>query len=87
MSPLLARMRAATLHHTGVVRELTMLRATVSSTTELVLGCLPGETSQVEVMNMLTTKFHEMEELCSRHKGPGARICNLLLGPSPGQAR
>jgi hypothetical protein len=45
MSPLLARMRAATLHHAGVVRELTMLRATVSSTTELVLGCLPGATS------------------------------------------
>jgi hypothetical protein len=40
-----------------VVGELTALRAAVSSTVELVLGCLTDETSQVEVMNELTAKF------------------------------
>jgi hypothetical protein len=34
-----------------------MLWATMSPTRELVLGCLPGETSWVEVMNEQTTKF------------------------------
>jgi hypothetical protein len=56
-SPLFVRMRAAALCHTGVVGELTALRAAGFSTAELVLGCLPDETSQVEVMNELTTKF------------------------------
>jgi hypothetical protein len=41
----------------------------------------------VEVMNEVTAKFQELEELCSRLKGPGGRICSLLLGPSPGHAR
>jgi hypothetical protein len=57
MSPLPTWMRVAALHHTGVVLQLTMLWATVPSTTELVLGHLPRETSWVEVMNELTTKF------------------------------
>jgi hypothetical protein len=34
-----------------------VLRATVSSTTELVLGRSPDKASQVEDMNELTTKF------------------------------
>jgi hypothetical protein len=46
-------------------RETHCASAAVSSTTELVLGRSPGETSQVEVMNELTRKFQKLEELCS----------------------
>jgi hypothetical protein len=67
---------ATNIRHAGVVGELTVLRAAVSSTVELVLGCSPSETSRLEVMNELTTKFWELEELCSWLKGPGARICS-----------
>jgi hypothetical protein len=56
-SPLFVRMRAAALCHAGAIGELTALRAAGFSTAELVLGCLPDETSQVEVMNELTAKF------------------------------
>jgi hypothetical protein len=56
-SPLSVRMHVAALCHAGVVGELTALWAAVSSTVELVLGCLTDETSQVEVMNKLTAKF------------------------------
>jgi hypothetical protein len=81
MGHLPARMQATSLHHAVVVRELTMLQATVSSATELVLGRLLGEASRVEVMNELIAKFQELEELCSRRQGPSARFSNLLLGP------
>jgi hypothetical protein len=57
MSPLPTRMRAAALHHAGVVGQLTALRGAVSSTMELVLGRSPGGTSRVEVMNELTAMF------------------------------
>jgi hypothetical protein len=87
MSPLPLMMRAAALHHAEVAEELTALRAAVSSVTELVLGGSPGETSCVEVMNEVTANFQELEELWSLLRGPGARICILLLGPSPDQAR
>jgi hypothetical protein len=40
-----ARMWATTLCHTEIVRELAALWAVVSSTTELVLGRSPNETS------------------------------------------
>jgi hypothetical protein len=85
-SPLMARMRVTTLHRARVVEELTVIRATVSSAVELVLGCSPGEASRVEVMNELTTKFQKLKELCSWPEGPGMRICSLLLGPPPNQA-
>jgi hypothetical protein len=79
------KMRAATLHHAGVVGELTALLAAVSFATELVLGCSPRETSQVEGMNVLITKLQGLEELCSQLEGPCVRICSLLLRPPPGQ--
>jgi hypothetical protein len=41
----------------------------------------------VEVTNELVTIFWRREELYSRLEGPGARICNLLIGPPPSQAR
>jgi hypothetical protein len=53
----------------------------------LVLGHSSNETFWVEVTNELVTKFWRLEELCSQLKGPGARICDLLLGPLPSQAR
>jgi hypothetical protein len=40
-----------------MVRELTAREASVSSASELVLGCSPNETSRVEVMNELVAKF------------------------------
>jgi hypothetical protein len=54
------RMRAATLHHAGMVGELTALQTAVSSTMELVLCHAPGVTSWVEVMNELTVEFQEL---------------------------
>jgi hypothetical protein len=53
----------------------------------LVLGRLPNETSRVEVTNKLVAKFHRREELFSCLEGHGTRICELLLGPPPSQAR
>jgi hypothetical protein len=50
-------MQAAPLRQTKMVRELTAREAAVSSTSELVLGCSPNETSRVEVMNELVAKF------------------------------
>jgi hypothetical protein len=67
-------MRVAALRHTGVVGELNVLWATVSSTMELMLGCSPDETSRVDVMNKLTAKFWRLEELCSRLEWPDTRI-------------
>jgi hypothetical protein len=87
MSPLPVRMQAAALNYAGAVRELITLRAAMSSATELVLGRSPGETSRVEVMNELTAKFQELEELSSRPNGSRARIYSLILVPSPSQAR
>jgi hypothetical protein len=43
--------------HTKMARELTALRAVVSSAVELVLGRLPNDISQVKVMNELVAKF------------------------------
>jgi hypothetical protein len=71
MSSLPTRIQAAALHHAEVVRQLTALRAAVSSTAELVLGRSPGGTSWVEVMNELNVKFQELEDFCLQIKGPG----------------
>jgi hypothetical protein len=85
-SPLPTRMRATTLCHAGVVRELTVLRASMSSTTERVLGRSPGRSSWMEAVNKLTLKLQQLEELCSWLKRSCARICNPLLGPLPDQS-
>jgi hypothetical protein len=50
-------MRAATLYHAWVVGELSALRAAVSFTSKLVLGCSRGETTRVEVMTELAANF------------------------------
>jgi hypothetical protein len=44
-------MRAVALRHAGLVGDVAVLRAAVSSTTELVLGRSHDETSRVELMN------------------------------------
>jgi hypothetical protein len=85
--PLSARLRATALCHTKMVGDLTPFRAVVSSTVELVLGRLLGETSRVEVVNELVTKFQRLEELCSRLKGPSMRIYALLIGLLASQSR
>jgi hypothetical protein len=66
-------MQAAALCHTNVAGEL-------------VQWCSPNETFWVEVKNEVA-KFGRLEELCSRLKGPDARICDLLLGLPLSQAR
>jgi hypothetical protein len=47
----------AALHHTEMAREFAVLRAAVSSATELVLGRSPNDTFRVEVVGELATKF------------------------------
>jgi hypothetical protein len=79
-------MQATALHHTEMAGELTMLQMAVSSAAELLPGCSPSGTFQVEVMNELVAKFQRQEELCSRLEEPGARIYYMLLGPPPSQA-
>jgi hypothetical protein len=69
-----------------MVVELTALRATVSSTVELVLGRSPNETSWVEITNELVAKFWRREELLSRLEGTIAKVCELHLGTPPSQA-
>jgi hypothetical protein len=80
-------MWATTLHHAMVIRELAARQAVVTSAMERVLRRSPDETSRVDVMNELTAKIQKLEELCSWLKGLGVRICDLLLGPLPGQAQ
>jgi hypothetical protein len=41
----------------------------------------------VEVTNELVAKFQRQEELCSCLEGSGMRICDLLFGLPPSQAR
>jgi hypothetical protein len=77
----------AALHHTEVAGELNVLRVTVSSAVQLVLGHFPDETFWVEVMDELVAEFWRLEELCLRLERPGMRICDLLLGSPLSQAR
>jgi hypothetical protein len=78
-------MRATALHHAEVVGELATLWVAVSSAAELVLGCSPNETFQVEVMDELVAEFQRPEELSLWLECPGTRINDLLLGPPLGQ--
>jgi hypothetical protein len=80
-------MRLAALRHTEMAGELAMLRATVSTVMESVLGHSPSDTFCVEVASELATKFQKMEYRCSRLERPTARIYDLFLGPPPGRAQ
>jgi hypothetical protein len=80
------RMWATALRHTKMAGELAALQAVVSSTMELVLGSSRNERFWLEIMDELVVEFRRLEELCSRLERLGARICDLLLGLSLGQA-
>jgi hypothetical protein len=80
-------MWVAAIRHIEMAEELAVLRVAVTSTVELVLGHSPDETFQVEITDELVAQFCKLEVLCSRHEQPDARICDLLFGPSPDQAR
>jgi hypothetical protein len=79
-------MRSTALCHTEMAGELATLWMVVSSIMESVLGHLPDETFPVEVVGELVTEFQRLEKRRSWLKQPGARICDLLLGPPPNQA-
>jgi hypothetical protein len=80
-------MHIAALRHTKMVRELTVLRAAVSSAVEITLGCSPNQTFRVEVVGELVAKFWKLEERHSRLEKPSTRICNLLLVPPSDRVR
>jgi hypothetical protein len=84
---LLEMMWAAAIHHIEMAGELAALQTAVTSVMELMLGCSPDETFQVEITDELVTQFRKLEELCSWLEWPGAKICELLLRPPPDQAR
>jgi hypothetical protein len=75
------------LHHTEMVGELATFRATVSSTTESVLECSPGDTARAEVVGELVTEFQKVEGQCSRLERPATWIYDLLLGPPLSRVR
>jgi hypothetical protein len=63
---LLEGMRIATLYHTEMVRELVVLRATVSSAVEFVLRRSPNKTLRVEIVDEMIAEFCRQEEWRSR---------------------
>jgi hypothetical protein len=80
-------MRAAAIRHIEMAGVLAILRVVVTSTVALVLGCSPDETFRVEIMDEVVAQFQKLEELCLGRERPDTRICDLLQGPPPDQAR
>jgi hypothetical protein len=80
-------MRIAALRHTAIAKELVALRPTVSCVTEFALGRSPNDTFRVKVVDELIVKFRKQEEWWSHLERPGARLCDLILGPPSGRAR
>jgi hypothetical protein len=70
-----------------MAEELAALRASVSTTVELVPGRSPNNTFHVEVVRELVTEFQKMEDRRSWLERPTTVICDLLLGLPPGRAR
>jgi hypothetical protein len=58
----------------------------VSSAMESVLEHSPSKAAHVEVVGELAVEFQKVEGCRSKLKRPTTRICDLLLGPPPGQA-
>jgi hypothetical protein len=54
-------MRLASVPHTEKTGELTVFRAAVISTTELVLGRSPGDTAHAEVVDKLVAEFQKVD--------------------------
>jgi hypothetical protein len=63
------------------------LQAVVSSAVESAHGHSPDEIFYVEVVGELVAEFQMMDKWCSWLEWPTVRICDILLGPPPGQAR
>jgi hypothetical protein len=79
-------MQLVALHHTEMAGELAAFQATVSSAAESVLGRLPSNTMCMEVVGDLVAECQKVEGHRSKFERPTAGICDLLLGPPPGQA-
>jgi hypothetical protein len=47
-----------------------------------VLGRLPSEVFQVDVVGDMVKKFQERAEWCSHLRDSGSRVCDLILGPT-----
>jgi hypothetical protein len=77
-------MRLAAFLHTKMAKELVMLRATVSSTIESVLGRSPNDAFCVEVVGELDAELQKIEDRRTRLEQHAARICDCFLGPLPG---
>jgi hypothetical protein len=56
-------------------------RATMSSASQYVLGCLPTDAFQVGVVGEMLAMFLERVERCSRLEDSGSRVCDLILRP------
>jgi hypothetical protein len=58
-APLYERMRFAGAHHTEVAMRLSAMWVVVSLATQSILGCLPIDVSQSDVMGGMVTRFQE----------------------------
>jgi hypothetical protein len=79
-------MQFATARHTEVVIQLSTLWAAVSLATQSILGHLLVDVSQAGVVGEMATSFQEWAEWCSHLETSGSRVCDLVLGPTDGQA-
>jgi hypothetical protein len=75
------------LRHTEMAGEPVALQAVVSSAVESAHGHSPDEIFYVEVVGELVAEFQMMDKWCSWLEWHTVRICDILLGPPPGQAR
>jgi hypothetical protein len=73
-------MQFAAMHYTGVTARLFMLWVVVCSATQSMLGHLPAEVLQVNVVGEMGVKFREQLEWCLRLETLGSRMCSLILG-------
>jgi hypothetical protein len=78
--PLHEGMRFAAANYTGVAMWFSALWAVVPSAAHSVLGRLPIEAFQVEVVGEKVAKFPEQAAQCSRLETSGLRVCDLILG-------
>jgi hypothetical protein len=68
-APLHEGMQFVATHYTGVVMRLSTLWVAVSLATQFVLGCLPVDISQMNVVVEMVAKFQEWAEWCLRLEG------------------
>jgi hypothetical protein len=78
--PLHEGMRFAATHYNGVAMQLSTLWAAVSLAAQFVVGHLPIEAFQAEIVGEMVAKLREQAEQCSRLETFGLRVCDLVLG-------